>query len=68
MVPGRIIFLLIGQSEGGVHVGVVHDVVNQTVGFWVETLRGEERRRRYDTSSRPCGVFPYERVVTVTME
>lgn len=37
-VPLRVVLLVIGQAEGGVQHRVVHTVVNQTVGLWVETL------------------------------
>lgn len=46
MVPLRLVLLVIGQAEGGVQHRVVHTIVNQTVGLWVETLWGEEREGR----------------------
>lgn len=39
-VPLRVVLLVIAQAEGSVQHRVVHTVVNQTVGLWVETLCG----------------------------
>lgn len=40
-VPLGVVFLGTGQAEGGVHHRIVHGVVHQSVGLWVETLREE---------------------------
>lgn len=45
-VPGRVVLLLVGQAEGGVQNRVVHEVVDQSVGFWVKTLSRREQRVR----------------------
>lgn len=45
-VPVRVVLLWAGQTEGGVEHRVEHTVVNQTVGLWIEALRGEEIKRK----------------------